>query len=81
MKIINSKKMNEKWLVFFFFLLNFPLNNIISQSMENKLGNESSLYLKQHASNPVNWFPWGNEALKEAQKNDKLLLISVGYST
>ncbi|MAV04306.1 MAG: thioredoxin domain-containing protein [Flavobacteriaceae bacterium] len=81
MKIFNSKKMNEKWLVFFFFLLNFPLNNIISQSMENKLGNESSLYLKQHASNPVNWFPWGNEALKEAQKNDKLLLISVGYSS
>ena len=49
--------------------------------MENKLGKESSLYLKQHASNPINWFPWGSEALNNAKENDKLLLISVGYSS
>ncbi len=49
--------------------------------MENKLSKESSLYLKQHATNPVNWFPWGDEALSEAKKNDKLLLISIGYSS
>jgi uncharacterized protein YyaL (SSP411 family) len=49
--------------------------------MENKLINEKSLYLKQHAKNPVDWLPWTNEALKLAKKTDKLLLISVGYSS
>jgi uncharacterized protein YyaL (SSP411 family) len=49
--------------------------------MENKLVNEKSLYLKQHATNPVDWFPWSDEALEIAQKSDKLLLISVGYSS
>ena len=81
MKIIDLTIINEKCLVFFILLSVFHSNNIISQNMENKLSEESSLYLKQHASNPVNWFPWGNEALNEAKKNDKLLLISVGYSS
>ncbi len=49
--------------------------------MENKLINEKSLYLKQHAKNPVDWLPWTNEALNLAKKTDKLLLISVGYSS
>ena len=49
--------------------------------MENKLVNEKSLYLKQHATNPVNWFPWNDEALSLAKNSDKLLLISVGYSS
>ncbi len=49
--------------------------------MENKLINEKSLYLKQHAKNPVDWLPWTNEALQLAKKTDKLLLISVGYSS
>ncbi len=46
----------------------------------NKLINETSPYLLQHAHNPVDWFPWGEEALAKAQKENKLLLISVGYS-
>jgi uncharacterized protein YyaL (SSP411 family) len=46
----------------------------------NKLIDESSPYLLQHAHNPVQWFPWGNEALAKAKKEDKLLLISIGYS-
>jgi len=46
----------------------------------NALVNESSPYLLQHAHNPVNWYPWGEEALEKAQKEDKLLLISVGYA-
>ena len=79
MKIINLEITNKIWLMFFILL--FFSNNIISQNMENKLGKESSLYLKQHASNPVNWFPWGSEALTQAKENDKLLLISVGYSS
>ena len=81
MKIIDLTIINEKCLMFFILLSVFHSNNIISQNMENKLSEESSLYLQQHATNPVNWFPWGNEALNEAKKNDKLLLISVGYSS
>ncbi|MCH4821924.1 thioredoxin domain-containing protein [Gramella lutea] len=46
----------------------------------NDLINESSPYLLQHAHNPVNWKPWNNEVLDLAKKENKLLLISVGYS-
>src|SRR3546814_629294 len=47
----------------------------------NSLIHESSPYLLQHAHNPVNWFPWGPEALKKAKDEDKLILISIGYSS
>ncbi|HMQ48587.1 MAG TPA: thioredoxin domain-containing protein [Saprospiraceae bacterium] len=46
----------------------------------NALIDESSPYLLQHAHNPVNWHPWGEKALEEAKKSDKLLLISIGYA-
>jgi uncharacterized protein YyaL (SSP411 family) len=46
----------------------------------NALINESSPYLLQHAHNPVNWYPWGEEALQKAKEEEKMLLISVGYS-
>lgn len=46
----------------------------------NLLINETSPYLLQHAFNPVNWFPWSEEALNKAKKENKLLLISIGYS-
>ncbi|MFT5921163.1 MAG: hypothetical protein ACI80P_000381 [Flavobacteriales bacterium] len=46
----------------------------------NALVNETSPYLLQHAHNPVNWYPWGEEALAKAKAENKLLLISVGYS-
>ncbi|MCU4156016.1 thioredoxin domain-containing protein [Carboxylicivirga sp. A043] len=46
----------------------------------NALINETSPYLLQHAHNPVDWYPWGDEALQKAKEEDKLLLISVGYS-
>jgi uncharacterized protein len=46
----------------------------------NFLVNESSPYLLQHAYNPVNWYPWGEAALKRAEAEDKMILISVGYS-
>ena len=46
----------------------------------NKLINETSPYLLQHAHNPVNWYPWGEEALQKAQKENKIIIISVGYS-
>jgi len=46
----------------------------------NQLIDQSSPYLLQHAYNPVDWHPWGEEALKKAKDEDKLLIISVGYS-
>jgi len=46
----------------------------------NHLIHESSPYLLQHAHNPVNWYPWGEEALEKAKIENKLLLISIGYS-
>ncbi|HEX6849335.1 MAG TPA: thioredoxin domain-containing protein [Chitinophagaceae bacterium] len=46
----------------------------------NKLINETSPYLLQHAHNPVNWFPWGDEALEKAKKENKPILVSIGYS-
>jgi hypothetical protein len=46
----------------------------------NKLADESSPYLLQHAHNPVNWYPWGDEALQRAKKEDKPVLVSIGYS-
>ena len=49
--------------------------------MPNKLVNEKSLYLRQHANNPVDWYPWGEEALAKAKAEDKPLLISIGYSS
>uniref|UniRef100_A0A1B6DA39 Spermatogenesis-associated protein 20-like TRX domain-containing protein n=2 Tax=Clastoptera arizonana TaxID=38151 RepID=A0A1B6DA39_9HEMI len=47
----------------------------------NRLNDEKSPYLLQHASNPVDWYPWGEEAFEKAQKEDKLIFLSVGYST
>jgi uncharacterized protein YyaL (SSP411 family) len=46
----------------------------------NKLSGESSPYLLQHAHNPVNWYPWGDEALQKAKEEDKPILVSIGYS-
>ncbi|XP_020279686.1 spermatogenesis-associated protein 20 isoform X2 [Pseudomyrmex gracilis] len=47
----------------------------------NRLSLEKSPYLLQHATNPVDWYPWCDEALERAKKEDKLILLSVGYST
>ncbi len=47
----------------------------------NRLFLEKSPYLLQHAHNPVNWYPWGEEAFREAKKRDWPILLSVGYST
>ncbi len=48
--------------------------------MPNHLSTETSPYLVQHAHNPVDWYPWGEEALKRARDEDKPILLSVGYS-
>ncbi len=46
----------------------------------NRLRNETSPYLLQHADNPVHWYPWGEEALSQARAEDRPILLSVGYS-
>jgi len=46
----------------------------------NKLINETSPYLLQHAHNPVNWYPWGDEAIERSRAEDKPILLSIGYS-
>ncbi|MEQ9364753.1 MAG: thioredoxin domain-containing protein, partial [Leptospirales bacterium] len=47
----------------------------------NRLAQEKSPYLLQHAHNPVDWFPWGPEAFEKARNEDKLILLSIGYAT
>ncbi len=46
----------------------------------NSLASETSPYLRQHAENPVEWYPWGDEALHRAKAEDKPLFVSVGYA-
>jgi uncharacterized protein YyaL (SSP411 family) len=48
--------------------------------MPNRLANETSPYLQQHAGNPVDWYAWGEEALQAARAQDKPILLSIGYS-
>src|SRR5690242_762464 len=48
--------------------------------MPNRLASETSPYLLQHAENPVDWYPWGDEAFTRAREEDKPLLISIGYA-
>ena len=50
-------------------------------TFRNKLINEKSPYLLQHAHNPVNWYPWGDEAFEKAQAENKPIFLSIGYST
>ncbi|MBQ0037341.1 MAG: thioredoxin domain-containing protein [Clostridiales bacterium] len=47
----------------------------------NRLAQEKSPYLRQHRDNPVDWYPWGNEAFEKAKQKDKPVLLSIGYST
>src|SRR5918994_436127 len=47
----------------------------------NRLARERSPYLLQHAGNPVDWYPWGDEALARARAEDKPIFLSIGYST
>ena len=49
--------------------------------MANHLLNEKSPYLLQHANNPVDWYPWGEEAFQKAKTADKPIFLSIGYAT
>ena len=49
--------------------------------MANRLAGESSPYLRQHAHNPVDWYPWGDEAFEKARREEKPVFLSIGYSS
>ena len=48
---------------------------------ENRLRHQLSPYLLQHKTNPVDWYPWSEEALSEARRQQKMIFLSIGYST
>jgi uncharacterized protein YyaL (SSP411 family) len=52
----------------------------MSHTFTNRLAKENSPYLLQHAHNPVDWYPWGEEALEKARKENKIILVSIGYA-
>ncbi|CAA6815212.1 MAG: Thymidylate kinase (EC [uncultured Sulfurovum sp.] len=57
------------------------LGLILMSTQANQLKNEESPYLLQHANNPVNWYPWGEEILEKAKRENKIIFLSIGYST
>src|SRR5438132_5675425 len=57
-----------------------PVKSHTRPIMANRLINETSPYLLQHAHNPVDWYPWGEDALARAKQEDKPILLSIGYS-
>jgi len=65
--------------IFLFYVLSILL--LAEHNYTNALINEDSPYLKQHVHNPVNWYPWGKEAFEKAKKENKLIFLSIGYST
>lgn len=65
--------------MFMIVLSSYSQSNM-KHKFTNHLANESSPYLLQHSHNPVNWYPWSDKALIEAKKENKLLIISIGYA-
>src|SRR3954452_11076659 len=51
-----------------------------SGNKSNRLAGQKSPYLVQHANNPVDWYPWGDEAFEKARREDKPIFLSIGYS-
>jgi hypothetical protein len=60
------------------FITHEPMKELTRKP--NRLARETSPYLLQHANNPVSWYPWGSDALKRALDEDKIILLSIGYS-
>ena len=54
---------------------------VVGNKKGNLLAGETSPYLLQHAHNPVDWMPWGDEAFRKAKDDDKPIFLSIGYST
>jgi uncharacterized protein YyaL (SSP411 family) len=63
-----------------FFLMHQESAGHSNTKKPNRLSNETSPYLLQHAYNPVDWYPWGDDALQRAKNEDKPIFLSIGYS-
>jgi len=70
-----------KLLLLFTFIISTALYAEPSAKFVNELIDEDSPYLQQHAHNPVDWYPWGKEALAKAKQEHKPIFLSIGYST
>jgi len=83
-----SQKLLLKIVLFVLLYLCFTINPVLASNIKsgntmhsNRLGFEKSPYLLQHADNPVDWYPWGEDAFKKALEEDKPIFLSIGYST
>jgi hypothetical protein len=86
--VLISKYLSGTILLFIVFFMVVHITESILQASEsktmtkpNRLISEKSPYLLQHASNPVDWYPWGEEAFEKAKEEDKPIFLSIGYST
>ena len=70
-----------RYLAVFLVFLIPGVSMVNAQEDTNRLIKEKSPYLLQHAHNPVDWYPWGDEAFQKAKKEDKPVFLSIGYST
>ena len=70
----------EQWRIFVTRGYSEPANTPGRMAVANRLSTESSPYLLQHADNPVDWYPWGEEALKLSRDTDRPIFLSIGYS-
>lgn len=80
----NNKNAYKHFVTFSIILINILFLVSCNTSSENtfpknRLQSESSQYLLQHSTNPVDWYPWGDEAFEKAKAEDKLVVISIGY--
>jgi uncharacterized protein YyaL (SSP411 family) len=81
------KPRTRRLICLFTFLITFCVGNKVHatngdpKETANRLVMEKSPYLLQHARNPVDWYPWGEEAFKRAQREDKPIFLSIGYAT
>ena len=80
-RILSVKDRQAAILFVSFMLLQSSVKAEEMFSYTNRLSREKSPYLLQHAHNPVDWYPWGEEAFEKARKEDKPIFLSVGYST
>ncbi len=82
--LLKEKTNKNFYLLIIKVLLSFIIMNTTINAKEkhtNSLINEESPYLLQHANNPVNWYAWNKKAFKKAKDEDKMIFLSIGYST
>jgi uncharacterized protein YyaL (SSP411 family) len=77
----NTLKILFFYIIAFISIQIYGNEDFMNFQQKNHLQNEKSPYLQQHADNPVNWYPWGEDAFEKARMEDKPIFLSIGYST